>query len=195
MFTGRPGRWPAWSCSACSLSWFSCVPFWTEFRFYNWQMSVVRKPAYTLRALVDRASWVPIVHDFFTRQYPLLLLALIRCLGLLRRWTAPPAERLLGLWVGLGLSELVLHDVGNERRFVFFIPAFVAIAALVLGRDRHLLPRDLATIVLARATHRVAVGGVRAVYHGGRSRALAVSLLRYGLACDWRRHWPLGSPS
>ncbi len=48
------------------------VPFWTEFRFYNWQMSVVRKPAYTLRALVDRASWVPIVHDFFTRQYPLL---------------------------------------------------------------------------------------------------------------------------
>jgi hypothetical protein len=36
--------------------------------------------------------------------------------------------------------------VGNERRFVFFIPAFVAIAALVIGRDRHLLPRDLATI-------------------------------------------------
>ncbi len=123
------------------------VPFWTEFRFYNWQMSVVRKPAYTMRALVDRASWVPIVHDFFTRQYLVTALASIWCLGLLRRWAkAPPAERLLGLWVGLGLSELVLHDVGNERRFVFFIPAFVAIAALVLGRDRQLLPRELTTI-------------------------------------------------
>jgi 4-amino-4-deoxy-L-arabinose transferase-like glycosyltransferase len=117
------------------------IPFWTEFRFYNWQMSVTRKPAYSLKAFLDRASWVPIVHDFFTRQYLLALVAVAWCLGLVARWRdVAPAERLLGLWIGLGLAELIVHDVGNLRRFVFFIPAMVAITALVLGRDRRLLP-------------------------------------------------------
>ena len=41
------------------------MPYWSEFRFYNWQMSVTRKPSYTLRAFVDRASWLPIVHRLF----------------------------------------------------------------------------------------------------------------------------------
>ncbi len=44
------------------------------------------------------------------------------------------------LWVGLGAFELLVHDVGNERRFIFFIPALAALTALVLGRDRRLLP-------------------------------------------------------
>ncbi len=35
------------------------IPYWTEFTFYNWQMSVTRKPSYTLEAFVDRASWLP----------------------------------------------------------------------------------------------------------------------------------------
>lgn len=123
------------------------IPSWAEFRFYNWQMSVTRKPSYSVRAFLDRASWVPIVHDFFTRQFTVTLLGLVWCLGLLRRWReAAPAERLLGLWIGLGLVELVFHDVGNERRFVFFIPALVACAALVLGRDRRLAAPDLATL-------------------------------------------------
>jgi 4-amino-4-deoxy-L-arabinose transferase-like glycosyltransferase len=121
------------------------VPFWTEFRFYNWQMSVTRKPAYSVKAFLDRASWVPIVHDFFTRQFLLTAVTVTWCLGLLARWRAvAPAERLLGLWIGLGLAELIFHDVGNERRFVFFIPAMVGITALVLGRGDRVLPASVA---------------------------------------------------
>ena len=63
----------------------------------------------------------------------------------------PPPERLLALWVGLGALELLLHDVGNERRFVFFIPALVALTAIVLGRERRLVPEALATIPRGRA--------------------------------------------
>ena len=66
-------------------------------------------------------------------------------LGLLVRWrSASPAERLLGLWIAVGALELMLHDVGNERRFMFLIPALVALAALALGRDRTLLPEQIA---------------------------------------------------
>ena len=132
------------ACGAVALAVF-VAPHWAEFRFYNWQMSVVRKPAYTIQAFVDRASWLPIVHDFFTRQFLVTVLALAWCLGLLARLgQAAPAERLLGLWMALGLAELVFHDVGNERRFVFFIPALAAMAALVLA-DRRLLPVAVAT--------------------------------------------------
>lgn len=121
------------------------VPFWAEFRFYNWQMSVTRKPSYSVQAFVDRASWLPIVHDFFTRQYLIAVVSMAWCLGLLARWRqAVPAERLLGVWIGLGLAELIFHDVGNERRFVFFIPAMVAIAALVLSGRRPLVPESAA---------------------------------------------------
>jgi 4-amino-4-deoxy-L-arabinose transferase-like glycosyltransferase len=48
------------------------LPHWSEYRFYTWQMSVERKPEYTVRALVNRASWLPLVHDFFTWMWPLL---------------------------------------------------------------------------------------------------------------------------
>ena len=127
-------------------------PNWQEYRFYNWQMSVTRKPSYTLSALVDRASWFPVLHDLFTRMWFTLLVGIAGALGLLARWRAAAAgERLLGWWVALGAIELVLHDVGNERRFVFFIPALVALAALVLGRDRVLLPGAIATLTRRRA--------------------------------------------
>ncbi len=116
------------------------VPNWTDYRFYNWQMSVTRKPSYTVRALVDRVTWFPILHDLFTRSWFVLVVGLTAALGVLARWrTALPAERLLLLWLGLGAMELILHDVGNERRFVFFIPALVALTAIALGRDRVLL--------------------------------------------------------
>ena len=35
----------------------------------------------------------------------------------------------------VGLIELVVHDVGNERRYVMFLPALIALAALWLVRD------------------------------------------------------------
>ena len=47
----RCGRSPASRSPPSSLSSCSCVPNWTEYRFYNWQMSVLRKPAYSIRAL------------------------------------------------------------------------------------------------------------------------------------------------
>ena len=44
--------------------------------------------------------------------------------GLLARWReASGAERLLGLSAALGVAELIVHDVGNERRLIFLIPA------------------------------------------------------------------------
>jgi hypothetical protein len=131
------------------------VPNWQEYRFYNWQISVTRKPSYTVKALLDRVSWFPILHDFFTRMWLVSILAAGGALGLLARWRrVHPGERLLLLWVGLGACELLLHDVGNERRFVFLIPALVALAAIVLGRDRRLLAPEVAglkrlTLVLA----------------------------------------------
>jgi 4-amino-4-deoxy-L-arabinose transferase-like glycosyltransferase len=111
------------------------LPNWSEYQFYNWQMSVTRKPSYTVKALMDRASWLPIVHDYFTRMWLVVTLAALAVITIVLRWrTARPAERLLVLWVMLGLAELVVHDAGNERRYVMFIPAFVALAALMLGR-------------------------------------------------------------
>jgi 4-amino-4-deoxy-L-arabinose transferase-like glycosyltransferase len=128
------------------------APNWQEYWFYNWQMSVTRKPSYTLRAFADRASWLPIVHDFFTRMYLVTVVATIALVGWLARWReAALAERLLVAWVGLGVLELVVHDVGNERRLVFLVPALVAAAALALGRDGRLLPPALASWPRRRA--------------------------------------------
>src|SRR5439155_1722925 len=39
------------------------LPHWAEYRFYNWQMSVTRKPSYTLKSILDRVTWFPILHD------------------------------------------------------------------------------------------------------------------------------------
>jgi 4-amino-4-deoxy-L-arabinose transferase-like glycosyltransferase len=127
------------------------VPHWTDYLFYNWQMSVTRKPSYTFRALMDRLTWFPILHDLFTRSWFVLAIGLTAALGMLARWrTLAPAERLLVLWVGLGASELILHDVGNERRFVLFIPPLVALASIALGRDGGLL-REVDLIPRRRA--------------------------------------------
>jgi 4-amino-4-deoxy-L-arabinose transferase-like glycosyltransferase len=119
-------------------------PHWTDYEFYNWQMSVVRKPEYDLRHLMDRATWLPIVQSFFMRMWLVLAAAALSMAAIVARWrTARPAERLLVLWVLVGLLELVIHDSGNERRYVMFIPALIALAALVAGRDEPVLPRSL----------------------------------------------------
>ena len=193
------------------------IPYWQEFRFYNWQMSVTRKPDYTVKAFLDRISWIPIIHDFFTRQWLVAVLGIFATLGLLTRWrTAAPAERLLGLWIALGFAELIAHDVGNERRFVFFIPALVAFAAIALGRDRTLLPRTAATVtrrkallaaplllfaayVIAGAILRVPF--IYQVRPGVRLGAIAAVLLVAVLLLNWHRvvtrfslaRWPVAS--
>lgn len=122
------------------VSLFFVLPFWPEYRFYNWQMSVTRKPAYSVKALMDRASWLPIAHDFFTRMWLVMTLASLGIATVLARWRrATAGERLLVLWVLVGLAELVVHDSGNERRYVMFVPALVALAALVLSSSGPLI--------------------------------------------------------
>ena len=128
------------------------VPLWEEYRFYNWQMSVTRKPAYTLDALADRLSWFPILHDLFTRMWFVIVVAVIGMLTSFARWRdLRAAERLLLLWVGFGALELLIHDVGNERRFIFFIPALIALAAMTLAARREGAPPPLAAVPLRRA--------------------------------------------
>jgi hypothetical protein len=115
-------------------------------------MSLTRKPSYDLGSLMDRVTWFPVLHDLFTRMWLTLLLALAAAIGIVTRFRhAPPGERLLVIWVGLGALELLAHDVGNERRFVFFIPALIALAAILLGRDRSLLPTALVSLPRSRA--------------------------------------------
>jgi len=95
-------------------------------------------------------SWFPL-QDAFTRTWFVLALAAAYAGGLLSRWRdLRPGERLLVLWMLLGAAELILHDASNERRFVFFIPALAALAALALGQLQ-ILPAALEQIPRRRA--------------------------------------------
>jgi len=85
------------------------LPHWSDYQFYNWQMSVTRKPSYDLASIVTRFTWLPILHDTFSRMWAALALGVI------------------GGW------GVVL------RRFVFLIPALIALASMVLARGS-LLP-------------------------------------------------------
>ncbi|HKW02492.1 MAG TPA: glycosyltransferase family 39 protein [Vicinamibacterales bacterium] len=120
-------------------------PHWTDYRFYNWQMSVLRKPEYDLRHFLDRATWLPIVQAIFMRMSPVVAISAVSLLAIVARWrTARPAERLLVFWMLIGLLELVVHDSGNDRRYVMFIPAMIALASLMAGGHQSVLPADLA---------------------------------------------------
>jgi hypothetical protein len=111
------------------------LPHWADYRFYNWQMSVTRKPSYDLASLVQRATWFPVLHDTFSRSWPQVLLTLLGAWQIGARWrTAPVSQRLLLLWVAVGSLEMLVHDVGNERRFVFLLPAMAAFTAIALTR-------------------------------------------------------------
>jgi hypothetical protein len=125
------------------------LPHWRDYQFYNWQMSVTRKPSYDLVSVMKRVTWFPILHDTFSRMWAVLCLGTFGAWGILARWrAATDAERLLFLWVVVGAVELLIHDDGNERRFVFFIPALIALASVVLVRGS-LLPAEI-----ARVSHR-----------------------------------------
>jgi hypothetical protein len=109
------------------------LPYWAEYRFYNWEMSVLRKPAYTVRALVDRVSWLPLVQGTFARMWPVLVAAALGCVAVVLRWReARPAERLLVWWLVIGLAELAVHDSGNERRYLMFVPLMIALGTIFL---------------------------------------------------------------
>ncbi|MDO8834503.1 MAG: glycosyltransferase family 39 protein [Vicinamibacterales bacterium] len=179
------------------------VPYWEEFRFYNWQMSVTRKPSYTLAAIVDRASWFPVLHDFFTRMWVVVLLALGAIFSLGVRWRqATPVERLAVAWIALGTTELLLHDVGNERRLVFLIPPLVLLAATILARDRRLLAEEAARVTRRHAAAAVplvlyalyvltgSVTRLAFIYEirpGVRTGALVAALLGAALYATWPR--------
>jgi 4-amino-4-deoxy-L-arabinose transferase-like glycosyltransferase len=122
-------------------------PNWQEYWFYNWQMSVTRKPSYAPKALLDRLSWFPILHDAFTRMWLVLVVSVCATCGALLRWRRlGPADGLLLAWVVFGVAELLLHDVGNERRLIFLVPAMCGLTALALARDGRLLPAETGRI-------------------------------------------------
>jgi 4-amino-4-deoxy-L-arabinose transferase-like glycosyltransferase len=145
----RAGRATIAALTICGLAALVLfvLPNWTEYRFYNWQMSVTRKPSYDLASLKNRVTWFPILHDIFTRMWFTVIVGVLAIFGTAVRWTrTSPGERLLSLWIVLGVFELLLHDVGNERRFLIFIPALIALTAMTLGRERRLLPQEAANV-------------------------------------------------
>ncbi len=123
------------------------LPNWQEYVFYNVQLYGARRSSLGLRAIIDRASWFPIIHDFFTRMWLVVILAVGAAVTLASRVRRlGPAERLLLLWIVIGSLELIFHDLGNERRFVFLVPAIVALAAITLGTERRLVGDEVARI-------------------------------------------------
>ncbi len=136
------------SCAALAVF---VLPNWHEYRFYNWQISVSRKPSYTLRSILDRASQLPLAADFFTRMWLVLVVAVLAAFGRLAIWRRlVPAERLLLLWIGLGIAEMIVHDI-QERRLVILIPALAALAAIALGGTGGLVPEGIARVTRRRA--------------------------------------------
>lgn len=141
----KDSRPPRSSSPHFSIFWGMCaagavalavlvVPYWAEFQFYNWEMTVTRKPSYGLIDFQNRVTFL-LAHGAFSRMWLVLLAAAVAALATMSRWTtAPPAARLAVLWLMVGLLELVIHDSGNERRYVMFVPAVIALAGLYLGR-------------------------------------------------------------
>ena len=82
------------------------LPHWRDYQFYNWQMSVTRKPSYDLASVLQRVTWFPILHDTFSRMWGVLALGVVGAWGILARWRrATDAERLLFLWVSVGIAR------------------------------------------------------------------------------------------
>lgn len=117
-------------------------PNWSEYSFYNLYVYGSRRSAMGVTQIVDRASWLPVIHGFFSRQWLLTLAALAGLAAAAARYrTASAGERLLALWFLLGTFELVLHDLGNERRYVFLIPSMAGLAAMLIAGHRRVVPQ------------------------------------------------------
>lgn len=186
---------------------FFVLPHWSDYQFYNWQMSVTRKPAYDLHSLITRVTWFPILHDTFSRMWGALAVGMFGAWATLLGWRrAGSAERLLLLWLDVGVLELLVHDVSNERRFVFLIPAFVALASLVLARgsliggEVRAIPRTrllMASPALLYCAYVLLAAAIRVyyledVYAGHLSKPVRASaagavLLTAGLIAAWPR--------
>lgn len=182
------------------------VPHWDEYSFYNLFVFGSRRSSVGPGPLLDRASWFPVIHAFFTRQWLLSVAALGGLAAVLIRYQrASSGERLLALWFLLGAVELVAHDLGNERRYVFLIPAMAGLAALLLIRDRRLIPSEVgewSRWQLYRASP-LALPGLYVVF-GSLSRqwlmpdirlsvrigALAAVVTAVLMALSWRRTGP-----
>ena len=52
------------------------VPHWADYSFYNLFVYGSRRSSMSVGALLDRASWFPVVHGFFTRQWLLSVASL-----------------------------------------------------------------------------------------------------------------------
>jgi hypothetical protein len=177
-------------------------PHWAEFQFYNWEMTVTRKPSYSLKDFIERATWLPLVHGVFSRMWLVLVLAGVGVLAVIRRWPeAPPAARLAVLWLAIGLLELVVHDAGNERRYVMFVPALIALALSSEAsfenerRKTHLRAQLLVAAAVVPLTYLVAGSLLRLVWlddvlAGNFSQTVRVSAalaVGAGLAAWWFR--------
>lgn len=149
---GNERRAAAWTIAGLAIAFgavlaFFVLPHWSDYRFYNWEMSVTRKPSYDVKSILTRVSWFPVLHDQFSRGWFTVVVGMFGAWSIVLRWKrALFSERVLLLWLAVGILELLVHDVGNERRFVFLIPVFIAITAIVLGRAAGLLPVDAARV-------------------------------------------------
>ena len=148
---GAGSRWPDSPSPALLASSVFVAPNWQDYRFYNWQMSVTRKPIYTLQALRRPAVVVS--------GHPRLLHAHVdrdaagppgRPRASLCRWRqAAPAERVLLLWLVFWTGGT--RPARRRQREAPGVPhpGLVALAALALARDRRLLdepaPRHVAS--------------------------------------------------
>lgn len=199
-------RWTMGGLAICGavIGALFVLPHLPEFTFYNWQMSVTRKPDYTITALKNRASWLPLVNDFFMWMWPVFAAACAGLVSIVIRWrTASAPERLLVLWVVIGMIELAIHDSGNERRYVMFMPALAAlgslwlsaavpapaptspfekwpIVTLILGVG-YLMAGSLVRLLLLDQVH-------ARQYHASATLAAGVAVLTAGWAAvDWQR--------
>jgi 4-amino-4-deoxy-L-arabinose transferase-like glycosyltransferase len=152
--------------AACVVAVF-VWPHWSEYAFYNWQMSVTRKPDYGVRAIADRITWLPLVQGSFAGMWPVLAAASVGLVATAASWPhRAPADRLLLLWFVIGLIELVVHDAGNERRYVMFVPAIIALAVRWIADDSSPVDAARAKLVaplVALAAYLVAGSALRIV--------------------------------
>jgi hypothetical protein len=105
-------------------------------------------------------------------MWPVFVVGMCGAFAIAVNWRRrAPAERLLLLWLLIGLAELVVHDSGNERRYVMFVPVVIALATIALAprgtsdvasaASRGSVERVAGTVLLAALVYMVAGSGMR----------------------------------